>query len=313
MKRMVLMHLIGISVVLIMLVTVIPSAHAGARFGGTNRATLPPQQAAAREALSALTLMKLPSIAVLALAPPFQAVTTTNLFADVAFGGGYTTTFNFANAGATTATGNLILTDGHGQPLQTAFSSPGSLGTIGSSYPISIPSGGSQEIIAAPIDPQNDPTKTGWARVESSGGLLGGVETFQFAPGGTLSFIIGVLSGTGQSVATIPMDDDHQAGVDSGYAIANIGNTPINVKFVFVHPDGTIHMTLNPPALNPLGPGGQVSSFLWQNANDPFFLFRGSVVMIEQSGQPFSIIAIVFNKGLVTALPAIPNKAPGIQ
>ena len=313
MKRTVPLDFVAIPVFLIMLFTVIPSANARARFGGANPATLRPTAATAGNAIPALKLLRLPGIEALALAAPLQTVTTTNLFAQVALGGGYTTIFSFSNTGATAVTGNLILTDDQGQPLQSVFSTPGSGVTFGSSYPVSVPSGGFQKVIAAPIDPINDPTKAGWARVESSGGVLGGVATFQYAPGGALSVIVGVLSADGTNVATIPVDDDHQTDVNTGYAIANIGSTPINVKLVFVHPDGTIHMTLTPPALNPLAPGGHIATFLWQDANDSFFLFRGTVVMIEQSGKPFSVVALVLNKGLLTAVPVIPSKAPGIQ
>ena len=76
--------------------------------------------------------------------------------------------------------------------------------------------------------------------------------------GACSSFIVGVLSAPATSVATIPMDDDHVSQQDTGYAIANPGSTPINIKLIFVHPDGTIHLTLNPPALNPLAPGGHI-------------------------------------------------------
>jgi hypothetical protein len=310
MKRTVYLDFVGIPVVLVMLLAVIPSANARVRIGGINRATRPP--AAARNAIPALNLLKLPGIEAFALAAPLATVTTTNLFAQVALGGGYTTIFSFANTGATAVTGNLILTDSQGLPMQTAFSSPGTAITFGSSYPISIPTGGLQEVIAAAIDPINNPTIAGWARVESSGGVLGGVATFQYAPGGALSVIVGVLSADATSVATIPVDDDHLADVNTGYAIANIGNTPINVKLVFIHPDGTTHSTLTPPGLNPLPAQGHVATFLWQDANDSFFLFRGTVVMIEQSGKPFSVVALVLNKGLLTAVPVIPSKAPGI-
>jgi hypothetical protein len=313
MKRSVPMNLFGIAVVLVILAMVIPAAQAQIRFSGTARATLMPMPAALKASSPVEIPLELPNIESLELAAPFQSVTTTNLFAQIAFGGGYTTIFSFTNTGATAATGNLILNDDKGQPLRAAFSSPGSFDTIDFTYPLSVPSGGFQEVIAAPVDPIRDPTKTGWARVESSGGSLGGVATFQFAPGGVLSIIVGVLSAPPTSVATIPVDDDHVLQQDTGYAIANPGSTPINVKVIFVHADGTIHLTVNPPALNPLAPGGHVATFLWQDANDPFLLFRGTVVMIEQSGTPFSIVALVLNNGLFTAVPVIPSSAPNIK
>jgi len=243
---------------------------------------------------------------------PIFAATTTNLFAQVAFGGGYTTGFTFMNTGADAATGNLILTGNNGAPLAASFSSPGVASAVGSSFAISVPSGGSQLVIADAVNP-GDATSTGWARVESTGGSLGGVATFQLTVNNSLQTIVGVLSGAATAVATFPADDDHSLFRDTGYAVANPGNTPINIKVVLVHPDGTIHQTIFPPALNPLPPGGHVATFLWQDLNDSFLLFRGTVVLVEQASIPFSVVALVLNNGLFTAIPVLPTKAPGIQ
>ncbi len=35
--------------------------------------------------------------------------------------------------------------------------------------------------------------------------------------------------------------------------------------------------------------------------------------MIEQSGQPFSVVALTLNNGLLTAIPAVPGSAPNIK
>ena len=289
--------------VFIIIALVFPAAYATVKFGGP--AALP-------AAASSVDPLQLESIDPLAGPGPILAATTSNLFAQVAFGGGYTTVFSFTNTGATEVTASLYLTDSDGQALITSFSSPGNPDVVDSVYPLDLPSGGFQEVIAQPIS-AGDPTKTGWARVESTGGTLGGVATFQFAPGGTLSTIVGVLSAPAVSAATIPVDDDHVGGRDTGYAIANPGTTDINVKLIFVHPDGTIHMSLTPPALNPLHPGGHVATFLWQDAADQFLLFRGTVVMIEPTGKAFSVVALVLNNGLFTAVPVIQGSAPTIR
>ena len=57
-------------------------------------ATLMPMQRQQEEA-SPPKAAELPSIESLELAAPFQSVTTTNLFAQIAFGGGFTTIFSF--------------------------------------------------------------------------------------------------------------------------------------------------------------------------------------------------------------------------
>jgi hypothetical protein len=245
---------------------------------------------------------------------PIGAATTTNLFAQVAIGGGYTTVFTFLNTGSAAVTGSLILTADDGTPLNATLASPGpGGGAVGSSAPINVPPGGTQFVTAGAVSPA-DPTKAGWARVESEGGSLGGVATFQFLSGTTLTTIVGVLSADATSSATIPVDDDGTLGAQSrftGYAVANTGNTDINIRITLVNPDGSLLQTISPATLNPLRPGAHTARFLWQDIN-PSFQFRGSMVLIEQAGQQFSVVALVQNQGLFTAIPVIPAKAPNI-
>lgn len=299
--------------VLVIAALIAPVADAQISLGGPALATLQAKPVALRaESLAQKSYQSNMNQMLIGPGPIFAA-TTTNLFAQVAFGGGFTTVFSFMNTGPDVTTGILYLTDNSGQPLAAAFSSPGASDALGPSYPITVPSGGSQEITADALNPAKDATSVGWARVESSGGSLGGVATFQLTAGGTLAAIVGVLSAPATSSATIAVNDDHSQARDTGYAIANPGSTPINVKIVLVHPDGTVHQTISPPALNPLPAGGHISTFLWQDTNDTFLLFRGSMVLIEQTGKPFSVVALVLKNGLFTAIPVIPGNAPGIK
>ncbi len=290
----------------------VPGAYAQVQMGSQVRITLEPRVTLA-QAGGQVPLLTMPPLT-LALIGPAQigTATTTNLFPQVAFGGGFTTIFSFLNTGADTATGNLILTNSQGSPLTTSFSSPSGSSSVGASIPLSIPSGGSQLIFANPVN-TGDPTVTGWARVESSGGSLGGVATFQFVSGSnTLTTIVGVLSATLANVATIPLNDDHTVSRDTGYAIANDSSTAINIKIDLVNPDGTIAQTVSPPALNPLAPGAYFAGFLWQNIS-PTFKFQGSMVLIEQAGHPFAVLALVENGNLFTSIPVIPASAPNIR
>ncbi len=61
--------------------------------------------------------------------------------------------------------------------------------------------------------------------------------------------------------------------------------------------------------MNPLRPGCHIARFLW-DINDPALQFRGSMILTEQSGKSFSVVALVLNQGLYTAIPVIPTKAP---
>jgi hypothetical protein len=238
------------------------------------------------------------------------------LFAHVAVGGGFTTVFTLVNTGADAATGSLILTRNDGNPLDTNLAEPSVLqeGTdrvFASSAPISIPPGGTQIIQATPTNPSDPATVTGWGRVESEGGAINGVGTFQFAPGGTLSTIAGVLASPTVSVVTIPVNDDGGQNRFTGYAVANPGSAPINIKIVVVNSDGSVAQTLNPAALNPLGPGRQVASFLFQDLGNSNH--KGSMVLIAEGGAQFAVVALVQDRGLFTAIPVIPSKAPNIN
>ncbi len=80
-----------------------------------------------------------------------------------------------------------------------------------------------------------------------------------------------------------------------------------------VNPDGSIAQTLTPPALTGIVPLGHVARFLWQDVNNEALQFKGTMVLIEQSGTPFSVVALVLNQALYTAIPVIPANAPNIH
>jgi hypothetical protein len=243
---------------------------------------------------------------------PIGVNTTTALFSQVAIGGGFQTVFTLLNTGASDLSGVLILTQGNGTAMTATFTAPPAAPATGSSYEIGpIRSGGTQFITASPVSPAN-PTVAGWGRVESSGGTLGGVGTFTVTQGGRLTTVAGVLSGGLMNVATVPVDNNEAQNRFTGYAIANPSNAAINVKIVVVRTDGTPVQTLNLPALNPLGPQRQVARFLFQDAPS-LLTFQGSMVFIGQGGSEFSLVALVQDQSLITAIPVIPSKAPGIN
>lgn len=243
---------------------------------------------------------------------PVGVNTTTALFSQVAIGGGYETVFTLLNTGATDLTGVLILTEGNGTPMTATFTAPGAAPATGDSYNIGpIHSGGTQFITASPTNPANA-TVTGWGRVESSGGTIGGVGTFEFSQGGKLTTIAGVLAGNLVNVATIPVDNDGAQSRFTGYAIANPSNANVNIKIDIVNANGTLHQTLTLPQLNPLGPHQQVARFIHQDVAS-LLTFQGSMVLIASTGESFSVVALVLDQNLITAVPVIPSKAPGIN
>lgn len=243
------------------------------------------------------------------------ALPTTALFSHVAVGDGFSTLFTLVNTGATPLTGSLILTGQNGTPLDATLSQAAvgagapELGPVlASSFPIEIPSGGTKVITASPLT-ASDPLKAGWARLESAGGAVSGVATFQLVTGGKLATIAGVLGSETVENATIPVDDDVAANRYTGYAVANPGTDSVTIKVVTVKQDGTAGATL---ANIVLGPGGQKAQFV---SNDPAASqkFQGSVVLMGQGGKKFSVVALVQNQGLYTAIPIVAAKAPGIN
>ncbi len=282
-------------------------AFAQIRLGPSGRAVLQPKSISLA-AGSAMAEPVAASLDAFAVAAPAGTATTTNLFAQVAVGGGYTTVFTFVNTGADLATGTLVLTGDNAKPLTATID-----GTVGSSAAINVQPGGTQFVTATD---SGATIKTGWGAVLSSGGSLQGVATFQLRGGNGLSTLVGVLSATPTPVATIPVDDDGTLGSQSrftGYAVANSGSTPLSIKLVLVDSNGNSVQTISPPAMNPLPPGQHAAGFLFQDLNNPSIQFRGSLVMIEQSGQPFSVVALVLNQGLLTAIPVVPAKPPNIN
>ncbi len=251
-----------------------------------------------------------------------QALTPTAYFAHVPVGGGFTTTFTFLNTGSSLLTGNLILT------LKKSDQTPVNItvtdlslnqSTTGSGSPITIPisgikAGGTLFLSVASTSP-NDSTAVGWARVESTGGTLGGVATFAYSVANQLQTIAGVLSADLTSVATIPVDDDVSQNRFTGYAVANAGSAPIIIKVVEVPSDGNAVNAVSLADIS-LTAGEQRAVFFFQ---DPKAAqkFQGSAVLIGQTGATFSVVALVQVQGvtgpLYTAIPVIPAKAPSIN
>ena len=225
-------------------------------------------------------------------------------FAHMAVGGGFSTVFTFLNTGNAASAGNLILTGQDGKALTVQLTDSTGAQTAASSAAVNIPSGAIQIITASPLN-SGDPTSAGWARVESNGGTLAGVATFQLTTAGKLVTVAGVLSNSPTSAATIPMDDDLSANRATGYAVANVGTDPITVNIQTYNPDGTQAATLTPVTL---APGDQTASFFFQDAHGSQ-KFKGSAVLSEQSGKQFAVVALVQVQGLYTAIPVIPQKA----
>jgi len=244
----------------------------------------------------------------------------TILFSHIAVGGGWNTSLTLANTGADPSSGNLtfIGQDGHtisvtlnesATPPKSALGSTG-IGATGLSFPVSVPAGSTRVFSAGPLDPGKPPT-IGWAKLDYKGGQLDGAATFQFSNDGVPSTIAGVFASKPTEFATIPIDNDESQKRFTGFAIANPSDENISISVVILNMDGTMAESIAPPELNPLGPQRQVAKFLHEYL--PLRAsFRGSMVLVAQGGQKFVVVALAQNKGLYTAIPVIPTKAPNV-
>ena len=238
-------------------------------------------------------------------------------FPQVVTGAGYNTVISFNNLGASTATGNLVLTDSFGNPFVVSLNeTPVSLqpseepvNVDGSSFGISVPAGGARVFLATSLTPNQ--VRTGWARFESATSGVTGLSTFLLADGLTLRSVAGVFASQPVEFATIGVDNSLLQGRFTGFSIANPTNENMNVRLVVLNAEGNITETISPPELNPLGPGRQVSKFLHEYPSARS-TFRGSMVLAAQGGRRFVATALIQFQGLLTATPVTPDKPAAV-
>ena len=228
------------------------------------------------------------------------------LFPQVAVGGGYTTIFTVTNTGPTTASGNLILMDPQGKPLSVngtlTYSSGTTLQVDGDSFALTVPSGGTIFLSITGLAIQ-----TGWATLESTGGFLTGVATYEYVVDSTIQSMVGILHAQPMQYATIPVDIDGSQDKQLAYAIANPGSQTIVIKVALVGQDGTL---IEDSETVTLGPGEQMAQYLRQELVRTSF--KGSLVLRGQAGATFVALGLLDKQGIFTVIPVISGKAPGV-
>ncbi len=239
-------------------------------------------------------------------------------FPQVAAGGGYTTVFTLMNTGAETDLGSLTLTDTSGNPLVVSGAAGSSAPTSASQFPLVVPAGGIT-IITATAPSGSSTTKTGWARVDSTKGLLSGVASFQTTQGNLVTSIAGVLAAQPIGSGTIPVDNDATRGRRAGFAVANPNSFDIRVQIIVLDENGhQVGNTLVPPELNPLSAGRQVAKFLDEYLPQ-LATFKGTMILLpEGSGSEFVAVALSISQGLtslgsMSVIPVVPGYTPAIR
>ena len=233
-------------------------------------------------------------------------------FAHVPVGGGYTTDFLISNTGAIGAATELILTDQAGNPFPVLLIDPSTGATLamGSTFPVSIAAAGTSIFRAAPVNP-SDPVKIRWGRLVPSVASRGRGRLVRLPPAGDPAEHGGVFGGYPINMATMPVDNDDRENRFTGFAVANPSTENINVTLYVLDENGGITDVLSPPELNPLGPLKQTAKFLHEYVPTKL-RFKGSMVLVGQSGKTFAVVALVQTQGLITVIPVIPSKAPQV-
>jgi hypothetical protein len=231
-------------------------------------------------------------------------------------GGGYSTTFIFCNTGGTAARATLVLFDRDGIPIsadlleQLAGEATNGVQTLrqeasGSSFEIQLEPGAVRVLVVA--RPGSANTVTGWARLESPNGLISGVGTFQYVESSLLKAIAAVLGSQVVESATIPVDNNGDEERYTGFAIANPTNADLYVRIHVLDVDGKIVDTITPQEIYPLGPKKQIARFLHEYLGTRL-KFRGSMVLVAEASASMVVVALVQNRGLLSAIPVIPTK-----
>jgi len=220
-------------------------------------------------------------------------------FPQVAVGGGYSTAISLVNTGDSAASGSIYFRNGAGGPLATSLSSDGS------AIPFTLAPASTLSLTAGEVS-LGQATSSGWARIESLGGALSGVATFYQELEGRLKSTAGVLQSQPRGSAVVPVDSDDSSDRYTGFAVANPGSEPVDIRLTLRGEDGRTALELSPAALNPLAPGCQVATFLHQ-LHDSARKFRGTLLLASDRGA-FIVVALIQSRGQLTAIPVVAGR-----
>jgi hypothetical protein len=181
-----------------------------------------------------------------AVADLSQALTNSSIyFPQIADGGGYTTTIILTNTSGATQSGTISMFDDNG----AAFSVRQVGGTVGSSFPYSIPAAGT---FVFQTDGSPSVTSAGWAKVTPSSGSMSpvGAGVFSYTPAGILVTESGVPASVPTTRARLYVD--RSRGHDTGLALGNPGSSAVSITMQTFQANGnsagTGPATVNVPA-----------------------------------------------------------------
>src|SRR6185503_8023551 len=169
----------------------------------------------------------------------------TLYFPQVAFGGGYSTTFAIVNTGTTAVSGRLNL-----------YGQTGSLRSdLGAQFDIA-PGNSTRFTI-----PDSGPLTVVWGEFNAGAGIVQGVATFDNRDNrGRLITSAGVLGVEANNTFLLPVDVTSTAS--TGVAVSNISNTPLTLDIRLIGENGVTVATSPDGRFAPLVGHGQVADFV---------------------------------------------------
>ncbi|MBI4456049.1 MAG: PQQ-dependent sugar dehydrogenase [Acidobacteria bacterium] len=225
---------------------------------------------------------------------------STHAFPHVPDGGGYTTTFTFTNTSSFTSEATLDFFRLEGTPRQITLVGL----STGSSFPIQVPAGATRVLRTSGVTPG---ATSGMALLRSVPTMASAV-TFRFSTAGQLRALATVLDAQFSSRFTIPVTT--VAPAEIAVAIANPGDTDLNLRIALIRRDGAVIETADLPQLNPLPAKAQVALLVSQiGFKDAAALSDGSLVVFVQGVGEASVMALLLEDGLLSTMPVILTEA----
>lgn len=218
-------------------------------------------------------------------------------FAQVADGGGFSTTFTIPNTSKSAVSGVLKFFNPNGTPRTLRVN-----GVSNSRFDITIPPEGSAQLKTDNVGP----ALAGWASLETDAAVQG-IATFDLRDtAGKLMTTAAVFGSSAVRKVAVPVEVS--AAGSAGIAVANVSaSAPATVRLRLVTDAGLEAGTVLDPRLDPLGPQQQVADFA-QNlfrSVPGINTFRGTLIVEVVGTGEIAVTGLVLKEGLLSALPVI--------
>ena len=224
---------------------------------------------------------------------PANLSANTLYFPQVAFGGGYSTTFVIINTGTAAVSSSVVFYDQNGTQ-RPEFTTPVSLAPA-SSMRFTLPNTGSNVTVL-------------WGELNAGAGTVRGVATFDLRSStGALQTTAGVLGADAGNSFMFPADVVINPSASTGFAVANVGAQSLSVRVRLIGENGREVQAANVL----LSARGQTAKFV----NEIFTQgltsgFKGTVIIEAPSGAPANTLAataLTVKENILSALPVLPG------